>query len=1002
LENRLFFAFCAASFLACSGARADSTNAAPVATNQNTSQSTTQNIALNQPFLFAYGTWEKKVRIENGVAILRGEGVSPKGGAGVNLASNLDLSRAANNTPTLRVKIGAGNTMTRLRLLLIDAAGRTANWSFALPPSSTGFVEVTPQNGAPLSKPNEPDKTGQPLNLSKISQYQFGGDWSSDGAIDIEVSAISFVPPTEEVRAQRVALVQQEAADREKLQLEREALRAKYKRNALSPTVSNIAPVATNVLSIEIKSERILPASLTLYVAQSGDVRSEKKDDKGQINEVTVSRGGKDLGWLIGPKRDWLAAREGFEGDPLLEFVADDASNFTVSSSDDTNFAQGVKPLWVARKSTPTNWEGSSDMEMRHTLYLRLPKPLAAGKHYTIDMGALNKRESSTRWVNDAARVRSEAVHVNQIGFRPDDPAKRAFVSCWLGNGGALKLPTTLNFSLIDDKTGKVVWSGQSRDLWPAGKLEQMQTARNFSGTDVMRLDFSSFKTPGRYRVLVAGIGTSFPFEIGRDVWKKAFWVQMKGLYNQRSGTELGPPYTSFKKPRDMNPMDAATNNTHVTWTKYRAIEGGAENFAAIAAGDTGEAAPGWGGYQDAGDWNPRRVTHMAVTMSQLEVFDLFPKTYAALKLNIPQRKGVPDILTEAIFEFETFRRLQQKDGGVGLGLETPGDPLTGEVSWLQSMPIYALSPDYASSWFYAGVGARLSRLLQPYDAELAATYRDSAIAAFNWAEKDFARDKAAGLIAKRDGTWQEIDKRNAAALELYRLTGEKSWHDVFLQDSVLKDASPELFAWGKAVQRNQAFTYATMPANLGDAALKKKAVTAISTLADRALKYASDNAWNLTTPDKGRPQFIGFYSTADATDLVHAHFLTKNPKYLAGAVQATQFQSGANPNNLVYTTGLGANPVQHPLKLDSRRTGQNAPVGLTPYGNIDMPNWGNQQWITWPITYYLSKTTTPHPLEWPTNEAYWDLGGFVALNEFTVDSWAPNITVWGYLAARP
>lgn len=62
---------------------------------------------------------------------------------------------------------------------------------------NTGFVEVTPQNGAPFPKPNEPDKTGQPLNLSKISQYQFDGDWSSDGAIDIEVSAISFVPPTE-------------------------------------------------------------------------------------------------------------------------------------------------------------------------------------------------------------------------------------------------------------------------------------------------------------------------------------------------------------------------------------------------------------------------------------------------------------------------------------------------------------------------------------------------------------------------------------------------------------------------------------------------------------------------------------------------------------------------------------------------------------------------------------------------------------------------------------
>jgi len=30
-----------------------------------------------------------------------------------------------------------------------------------------------------------------------------------------------------------------------------------------------------------------------------------------------------------------------------------------------------------------------------------------------------------------------------------------------------------------------------------------------------------------------------------------------------------------------------------------------------------------------------------------------------------------------------------------------------------------------------------------------------------------------------------------------------------------------------------------------------------------------------------------------------------------------------------------------------------------------------------------------------------WDLGGWPMLEEFTVDHWAPNLQVWGYLAAR-
>ena len=171
----------------------------------------------------------------------------------------------------------------------------------------------------------------------------------------------------------------------------------------------------------------------------------------------------------------------------------------------------------------------------------------------------------------------------------------------------------------------------------------------------------------------------------------RAFQVQMRGLFHQRSGTAVGPPYTTYRKPRDMNPADQAQNGTKVTWSAYRSVENGGDAADDIAKGDTGRPANGWGGYQDAGDWNPRRVTHMRVTMAQLEVFDLFPQTFAPLKLNIPPRSGVPDLLTEAIFEFDCFHRLQQKDGGVGFGLETQGDPKDGEVSWLQSMPVISL-----------------------------------------------------------------------------------------------------------------------------------------------------------------------------------------------------------------------------------------------------------------------------------------------------------------------
>ena len=63
----------------------------------------------------------------------------------------------------------------------------------------------------------------------------------------------------------------------------------------------------------------------------------------------------------------------------------------------------------------------------------------------------------------------------------------------------------------------------------------------------------------------------------------------------------------------------------------------------------------GWGGYHDAGDWNPRRVTHMRATLAQLEIADLFPEYVAKVKLNIPQDYKVPDLFNEALFSDRLF-----------------------------------------------------------------------------------------------------------------------------------------------------------------------------------------------------------------------------------------------------------------------------------------------------------------------------------------------------------
>ncbi len=957
--------------------------------------------SFDHPFLFAYGTWDKVAKVEGGHLVVQTP--TGQGGLGDNFTS-IDLSKQGEMSPALRLRVGPNNKEKLLRVMLSDAKGGASTWNFSLEGAKVGEdVLLTPVEGASLATPSSNGDKGA-ADLAKVFQWQVQGDWSA-GAVDVSIQSIELTAPNDAIRAARAAAAKRIADDAEKVRAANAALKAQYPRSDKSPVVENVAPVAPDVLAVQIHAGHVLPSSVTKYAAQPGDSFSDKKNDQGVLTERHLIRQGKDIGWLIGPKRDWLTSREGFEGDPLLTFEADNLANFSIASPDDAAFGGGVKPVSIGRKSKPGNWAlESTDFEITHTLYLRLPQPMQAGKRYVVGLGHLNTKQTQVGFTDDAAKLQSEAVHVNQIGFRPDDPGKRALVSCWMGTGGALKLPATIAFSLVEDKTGKVVYSGQSNDLWPADKLEHQQRDANFAGTDVMRLDFAAFKTPGRYRVVADGFGSSYPFDIGPNVWNRAFTVQMRGLFNQRSGVTLGPPYTAFNRPRDMKPGD---EGVRVTQSSYRNVDGG-DAQSALAKGDTGvPVANAYGGYHDAGDWNPRRVSHMKVTMASLELLDLFPAHFAPLKLGIPPTAGakLPDVLNEAIFEFECFHRLQHADGGVPFGMETNGDPYTGEVSWLQSMPIYVYAPDYDASWTYAAVAARLAFLVGKYDPKLSATYRDSAIGAYNWAVKDYAADPKA---KERNKTWPSAetrDSRSLAALELLRLTRDPKWHAAFVASMKDKGADAPAadvdFAGTNWERHDAAFLYARLPAALVDAAIQARAKAATLKWAAQALDYAGNNAWNLTTSDKGKPQFIGFYSGPDAVDLTRAHFLTGDAKYLEAAVRACQFGSGANPINMVYTSGLGANPVKYPFNLDARRTGQAVPEGFTPYGNVDLAKWGDQGWITWPITYFLSGNTTPYPTAWPTNEAYWDTGGWPALNEFTVDAWAPNVSVWGYLAAR-
>ncbi|WP_181034680.1 glycoside hydrolase family 9 protein, partial [Arthrobacter sp. 08Y14] len=158
-----------------------------------------------------------------------------------------------------------------------------------------------------------------------------------------------------------------------------------------------------------------------------------------------------------------------------------------------------------------------------------------------------------------------------------------------------------------------------------------------------------------------------------------------------------------------------------------------------------------WGGYMDAGDWD-RRVQHLAISDAFLDLWEHLPQEKRALDLGIPKSgevlplpgyaglDGVSDLIHEAVWNIDFYRRLQMPDGRVRGGVESAGHPLPGTTSYLEHQPVYAYAPDVVSTYRYAASSARLSRILAELNlAELAGIYRASALAAWRAAEDGFS-----------------------------------------------------------------------------------------------------------------------------------------------------------------------------------------------------------------------------------------------------------------------
>ena len=594
----------------------------------------------------------------------------------------------------------------------------------------------------------------------------------------------------------------------------------------------------------------------------------------------------------------------------------------------------------------------------------------------------------------DPTTTRSPAIHTTQVGYRPDDPGKVALLSAWTGGTTAPDYAGR-TFEVHDVASGEVVHTGEAVLRLAPGAAE-LPERTDLTGTTVYALDFSSVTAAGAYRVCVPGLGCSADVLVHPTrTWQQALVTVARGLYHNRSGIALGPPWTAVERPRPFHPEDG----TEVVASTERLLDNAngplrdRELFAPLVAGATGETVPeAWGGHFDAGDWD-RRVQHLFIVGQVVDLLELWPEALAGLELNIPESgDAVPDLLDEVLWSVDLYRRLQHEDGSVPGGIETAAGPQAGTTSWTDTQTAYVYAPDPWSTFIYAGAAARVAVYLQDVDPERAQSYRDSALAAAGWAAEQPAEPDpdAAAAVA---------DQRMVAAAALFRLTGDPTWETAMAEVAGLVAGPVDSLVCTSRPICDAAWTYLRADEATADPAIRANAVDSVVTTAADRLADADGTGYGWAVDNPFRPLITGGGpSVPKVEELVRGFVLTGDPAYRRAAVMAGSFALGANPLDTSFVTGLGQRNPRYPLIVDVEGA-EGLPLwpGVPVYGVHDL-NRDSREWFLEALT---TERAMPDPLTVPVLNSWYDIQNYGPMAEFTVaQTFGASIFAYGALAA--
>lgn len=553
--------------------------------------------------------------------------------------------------------------------------------------------------------------------------------------------------------------------------------------------------------------------------------------------------------------------------------------------------------------------------------------------------------------VTQAQQV-TQRIMINQVGYYPGAP-KLAVVT---GEVNATRF---------------YVASTNLRDTFFSGELSASRRSA-YSNTITRLADFSPLKKHGSYVVLIPGIGHSYVFRIANDVMQETAAATLKGFYFQRVSMPLEQSFAGKWHRSQGHPDDMVF----------------VHQSAATEQRPAGSTIASPGGWYDAGDYN-KYIVNSGITMGTLlSAYEDFPAYFEKLQVNIPESgDAVPDLLNEVLYNLRWMLTMQDPfDGGVYHkctnaafdGMVMPG---------VTKDPRYVVQKSTAATLDFAAVTAQAARVFKAFEKhfpKLADSCRTASVKAWQWATKnptvlydqsEMNKKFEPAVTTGAYGDRHLKDEWLWAAAELFVTTKARQYATVV--DERMKDPTA-LPSWGNVgmmgyysmirfEKRLPSFAKEYVRA-MKDSVVKK---------ANTFLAKAEKNSFATVVGQSARDYNWGGTSNAanQSILLLQAYALTKNRRYVDGALSNLDYILGRNATGYSFITGIGSKSPMHPHHRQSEADGITEPVpGLLVGG----PNLGMQDSCNYPF----------HEIE----TAYVDNVCSYASNEIAINWQAPIV----------